>query len=87
MLCNVFHYPYTASAFINDDERGLHADGRKPRAFSLGIACNPQWLEHVRSKLRQAPHELISRYRHDRTGEACPEQSTGTTATPILSVK
>jgi secondary thiamine-phosphate synthase enzyme len=30
----------TSSVFTNDDERGLHADGRKPRAFSLGIACN-----------------------------------------------
>jgi secondary thiamine-phosphate synthase enzyme len=38
-------------------------------AFSLGIARNPQWLEDVRSKLRQAPHEPISRYRHNRTGE------------------
>jgi hypothetical protein len=44
-------------------------------AFSLGIARNPQWLEDVRSKLRQAPHEPISRYRHNRTGEACPERS------------
>jgi hypothetical protein len=48
----------TASVFINDDERGLHADGRKPMAFALGIvrnprtARNPQWLEDVRSKLR-----------------------------------
>jgi hypothetical protein len=33
----------TASVFINDDERGLHADGRKPSAFSLEIACNPRW--------------------------------------------
>jgi hypothetical protein len=39
-------------------------------------ACTPtyeDWLEDVRSKLRQAPHEPISRYRHNLTGEACPE--------------
>ena len=47
----------TASVFINDDERGLHADYE-------------EWLEDVRSKLRQAPHEPISRYGHNRTGEA-----------------
>jgi hypothetical protein len=81
MQCIVLPH-ITASVFINDDERGLHADGRKPMAFSLGIARNPQWLEDVRSKLRQAPHEPISRYRHNRTGEACPGQRTGTTATP-----
>jgi secondary thiamine-phosphate synthase enzyme len=46
----------TASVFINDDERGLHQD-------------YDDWLEDVRSKLRQAPHEPISRYRHNRTGE------------------
>jgi secondary thiamine-phosphate synthase enzyme len=46
----------TASVFINDDERGLHRD-------------YDDWLEDVRSKLRQAPHEPISRYRHNRTGE------------------
>jgi secondary thiamine-phosphate synthase enzyme len=46
----------TASVFINDDERGLHADYE-------------EWLEDVRSKPRQAPHEPISRYRHNRTGE------------------
>ena len=48
--------------FINDDERGLHADYE-------------DWLEDVRSKLRQAPHEPTSRYRHNRAGEACPERS------------
>jgi thiamine phosphate synthase YjbQ (UPF0047 family) len=42
--------------FINDDERGLHADYE-------------DWLENVRSKLRQALHEPINRYRHNRTGE------------------
>jgi secondary thiamine-phosphate synthase enzyme len=46
----------TSSVFINDDERGLHADYE-------------DWLEDVRSKLRQAPHEPTSRYRHNRTGE------------------
>jgi thiamine phosphate synthase YjbQ (UPF0047 family) len=46
----------TASVFINDDERGLHQD-------------YDDWLEDVRSKLRQAPHEPISKYRHNRTGE------------------
>jgi hypothetical protein len=63
--------------FINDDERGLHADYE-------------DWLEDVCSKLRQAPHEPISRYRHNRTGEACPEAPPsvsrggveGTTVTP-----
>jgi thiamine phosphate synthase YjbQ (UPF0047 family) len=40
----------TASVFINDDERGLHADYE-------------EWLEGL------APHEPISRYRHNRTGE------------------
>jgi hypothetical protein len=45
----------TASVFINDDERGSHAI--------------PSGLEDVRSKLRLAPHEPISRYRHHRTGE------------------
>jgi thiamine phosphate synthase YjbQ (UPF0047 family) len=48
--------------FIKDDERGLHADYE-------------DWLEDVRSKLHQAPHDLISRYRHNLTGEACPERS------------
>ena len=48
----------TASVFINDDERGLHADGRKPRDFALGNRRNP----------RIAPIPL-SRYRHNRTGE------------------
>jgi thiamine phosphate synthase YjbQ (UPF0047 family) len=60
----------TASVFINDDERGLHADYE-------------DWLEDVRSKLRQAPHEPISKYRHNHTGEACPGRRTGTTKTPI----
>jgi secondary thiamine-phosphate synthase enzyme len=40
----------TASVFINDDARGLHADYE-------------EWLEGL------APHEPISRYRHNRTGE------------------
>jgi secondary thiamine-phosphate synthase enzyme len=40
----------TASVFINDDERGLHADYE-------------DWLEEL------APHEPISRYRHNRIGE------------------
>lgn len=40
----------TRSVFINDDERGLHADYE-------------DWLEDL------APHEPISRYRHNRTGE------------------
>jgi thiamine phosphate synthase YjbQ (UPF0047 family) len=35
MPCNVLIAHITASVFINDDERGLHADyGRKPMAFS-----------------------------------------------------
>ena len=42
-LVNAMHI--TASVFINDDERGLHAD----------------------EKL--APHEPVSGYRHNRTGE------------------
>jgi secondary thiamine-phosphate synthase enzyme len=40
----------TASVFINDDERGLHADYER-------------WLEEL------APHEPISGYRHNMTGE------------------
>jgi thiamine phosphate synthase YjbQ (UPF0047 family) len=44
----------TASVFINDDERGLHADYE-------------DWLECVSSKLRQALHEPISRYCHNHT--------------------
>ena len=59
----------TASVFINDDERGLHQD-------------YDDWLEDVRSKLRQAPHEPISKYRYNRTGEACPRQRTGTMLMP-----
>ena len=53
--------------FINDDERGLRADE--------GLRASPSGLEDVRSKLRQVRYELISRYRHNRTGEACPERS------------
>ena len=60
-LVNAMHI--TASVFINDDERGLHADYE-------------EWLEEL------APHEPISRYRHNRTGEACPGPRTGTTVTP-----
>jgi secondary thiamine-phosphate synthase enzyme len=48
LLCNAMHI--TASVFINDDERGLHADYE-------------EWLEQL------APHEPVSRYRHNRTGE------------------
>ena len=48
LLCNAMHI--TASVFINDDERGLHAD-------------YDAWLE------RLAPHEPVSGYRHNRTGE------------------
>ncbi len=48
VLVNAMHI--TASVFINDDERGLHADYE-------------DWLEGL------APHEPISRYRHNRTGE------------------
>ena len=40
----------TASAFINDDESGLHQDYDK-------------WLEKL------APHEPVSQYRHNDTGE------------------
>jgi hypothetical protein len=47
-LVNAMHI--TAGVFINDDERGLHAD-------------YDEWLEGL------APHEPISRYRHNRTGE------------------
>ena len=49
-LCLVCAMHITASVFINDDERGLHADYE-------------EWLEEL------APHEPISRYRHNRTGE------------------
>jgi len=47
-LVNAMHI--TASVFINDDERGLHADYE-------------EWLEEL------APHEPVSKYRHNRTGE------------------
>jgi secondary thiamine-phosphate synthase enzyme len=47
-LINAMHI--TASVFINDDERGLHAEYEK-------------WLEQL------APHEPVSRYHHNRTGE------------------
>ena len=49
-LCLVNAMHITASVFINDDERGLHADYE-------------DWLEKL------APHEPISHYRHNRTGE------------------
>lgn len=49
-LCLVNAMHITASVFINDDERGLHADFEK-------------WLEHL------APHEPISNYNHNQTGE------------------
>ena len=48
VLVNAMHI--TASVFINDDERGLHADYE-------------EWLEKL------APHEPVSAYRHNRTGE------------------
>jgi secondary thiamine-phosphate synthase enzyme len=48
VLVNAMHI--TASVFINDDERGLHADYEK-------------WLEKL------APHEPVSGYRHNLTGE------------------
>ncbi len=47
-LVNAMHI--TASVFINDDERGLHADFEK-------------WLEKL------APHEPLSAYAHNLTGE------------------
>ena len=49
-LCLVNAMHITASVFINDDERGLHAD------YEV-------WLEKL------APHEPVSAYRHNRTGE------------------
>jgi len=49
-LCLVNAMHITASVFINDDERGLHADFER-------------WLE------RLAPHDPISQYNHNRTGE------------------
>jgi secondary thiamine-phosphate synthase enzyme len=48
VLVNAMHI--TASVFINDDERGLHADYEA-------------WLEGL------APHEPVSQYQHNRTGE------------------
>jgi len=48
LLCNAMHI--TASVFINDDERGLHADFER-------------WLEQL------APHEPLTLYRHNNTGE------------------
>ncbi len=49
-LCLVNAMHITASAFINDDEPGLHQDYEK-------------WLETL------APHQPVSRYLHNRTGE------------------
>jgi len=49
-LCLVNAMHITASVFINDDERGLHADFER-------------WLEKL------APHEPLSDYAHNRTGE------------------
>lgn len=49
-LCLVNAMHITASVFVNDDERGLHADFE-------------EWLEHL------APHEPISRYKHNLSGE------------------
>ncbi len=49
-LCLVNAMHITASVFINDDERGLHADYAR-------------WLEAL------APHEPLSAYRHNLTGE------------------
>jgi secondary thiamine-phosphate synthase enzyme len=49
-LCLVNAMHITASVFINDDERGLHADYER-------------WLEEL------APHEPLSLYRHNLTGE------------------
>jgi len=48
VLVNAMHI--TASAFINDDESGLHKDYHV-------------WLEKL------APHEPVSAYLHNRTGE------------------
>ncbi len=48
VLVNAMHI--TASVFINDDERGLHADYER-------------WLEQI------APHEPVSQYQHNLTGE------------------
>jgi secondary thiamine-phosphate synthase enzyme len=49
-LCLVNAMHITASVFINDNEKGLHADFE-------------EWLEKF------APHEPISKYRHNLTGE------------------
>ncbi len=49
-LCLVNAMHITASVFINDDERGLHADYER-------------WLEEL------APHEPLSLYKHNLTGE------------------
>ena len=49
-LCLVNAMHISASVFINDDERGLHADFER-------------WLEGM------APHEPVSQYRHNDTGE------------------
>src|ERR1700744_4254829 len=49
-LCLVNAMHITASVFINDDEKGLHADYAR---FLEGLA----------------PHEPVSHYRHNRTGE------------------
>jgi len=52
-LCLVNAMHITASVYINDDESGLPGL----------LADYEDWLEGL------APHEPISRYRHNRTGE------------------
>jgi len=49
-LCLINAMHLTASVFINDDERGLHADFE-------------EWLEEF------APHQPVSKYKHNLTGE------------------
>jgi thiamine phosphate synthase YjbQ (UPF0047 family) len=53
---NVLIAHITASVFINDDERGLHQD-------------YDDWLEDGHTNHALAPHEPVSKYRHNRTGE------------------
>ena len=69
-LCLVNAMHITARVFINDDERGLHADYE-------------EWLEDVRSKLRQAPTSPSAATATTAPARRSPGRSTGTTETPI----
>jgi thiamine phosphate synthase YjbQ (UPF0047 family) len=66
VLVNAMHI--AAAVFINDDERGLHADYEK-------------WLEGL-APLAPTSHCRPGSRWHNRTGEVHPERNEGTTLTP-----